>query len=394
MDCWKRIRILRDERAQAMTEYVIIIPIVIFVFAAALQTMFVAQAAQLANYAAFSAARSYATKYSQFKQKDAAHDPNTAHQEAMDKAQIAATLVMAPVSHAVTGESISIFQPLRAAGAGAGKAVESFYGVLEGFTIAFIFRMKEFNITQLEPPEDDNDGAIIVCTFDYMCPLAIPGLAEMWNYLEDHRNPPQATDWEYFEDTFEANPLFENADLLADAMAAMDGLFGALSSLLGDSPGGSAMQDLQDFINGAAGSAPLGSRANVRIKAKCAMGFEPWNGLPRIAGRSDAATGDAALQQCADGINQRNTDLTTQKEVAATQCGVALVASNAYETAVGVYNLCFNTSSNPVVECADERIDRDTKLITWNTEQSDCEDESDEAEQLAQELEDFAANCP
>jgi len=389
MNYLKRIRILRDERAQAMTEYVIMIPIIILVFSAALQTMFVAQAAQLANYAAFTAARSYATKYSQFKRNDA----STAHDEAMDKAQIAATLVMAPVSHAVMGESVSLFQPLRTAAAGAGQAVESFYGVLEGFTIAFIFRMKEFNITQPNPSDVD-DGAIITCTFDYMCPLAIPGLAEMWNYLEDYNDPPTGTDSEYFDDSFEANPPFTDADLLADAMSALSGLFGALGSLLGNSPAGSSMQDLQDFMNSAAGAAPLGAQANIRITAKCAMGFEPWNGLPRIAGRDDTATGDAALNQCADGITQRNTALDTQKQVAATQCDVALVASNAYQTAVGVYNQCVATSTNPVVECADELVDRDTKLITWNSEQSDCEDESDEADRLAKDLETFSANCP
>jgi hypothetical protein len=265
-----------------MTEYVIIIPFVLLIFFAALQTMLVAQAAQLANYAAFVGARSYATKYSQY----ARRAPFRAHKKATRKARIASTLVMAPVSHAVPGESIIVFRALRRSADRGGAVASKFYSVLEGFVVALVFRIDNYRITRPRPNARDDD-AIIVCRFDYYCPLAVPGLAEMWDFIERNRDPKGrlGRTTRDFKDSFEGNPLFLGAGLISDALEGLSNIFGTLSHVLQFTPASGALQTLQNFVNGAAGLAPLGARSNVRIRAKCAIGFEPWRGKPQVPGR-------------------------------------------------------------------------------------------------------------
>ncbi len=53
----------QDERGVALTEFVIVFPVVMLLFLAMLQYSEIVQAAQLGNYAAYVAARSYTNSH-------------------------------------------------------------------------------------------------------------------------------------------------------------------------------------------------------------------------------------------------------------------------------------------------------------------------------------------
>ena len=126
MKALKRMRrIGQDDRAQAMAEFVIIIPVVLFLFFSMLQAMVVARTALLTNYAAFAAARSYATSFSLFFGESG--DANQAHDDATDQAKDAALLVMAPVSHAQSGEAMMVWKPIRSTMKSMPQVVQRFY---------------------------------------------------------------------------------------------------------------------------------------------------------------------------------------------------------------------------------------------------------------------------
>jgi hypothetical protein len=73
--------LIRDDKAVALTEFCIVIPVVLFFFLAVLQYFEFVRAAQMVNYAAYVAARSYAVLHSE------------------DKAQDSAVMALAPISN-------------------------------------------------------------------------------------------------------------------------------------------------------------------------------------------------------------------------------------------------------------------------------------------------------
>ena len=77
---------LRDVRAQALTEFVLVMPIILFFFLALVQYLMVAQASQLGNYAAYAALRSYVVHM------DGENDPET-------MAQLSAAMIYSPISN-------------------------------------------------------------------------------------------------------------------------------------------------------------------------------------------------------------------------------------------------------------------------------------------------------
>jgi hypothetical protein len=64
--------IIRDDKAVALTEFCIVMPVVLFLFLGILQYFEFVRAAQMVNYAAYVAARSYAVLHSEDEAKDSA----------------------------------------------------------------------------------------------------------------------------------------------------------------------------------------------------------------------------------------------------------------------------------------------------------------------------------
>jgi hypothetical protein len=80
--------IVHDDQAVALTEFCIVMPVVLFLFLAVLQFFQVVRAAQMVNYASYIAARSYAVLHSE------------------DQAKTAAVMAMAPVSNNIGIQSL------------------------------------------------------------------------------------------------------------------------------------------------------------------------------------------------------------------------------------------------------------------------------------------------
>lgn len=85
----KREGIIRDDQAVALTEFAIVMPVVLFFFLAILQYFEIVRAAQMVNYAAYVAARSYAVLHSE------------------DDAMKSAVMALAPISNNVGLGSIT-----------------------------------------------------------------------------------------------------------------------------------------------------------------------------------------------------------------------------------------------------------------------------------------------
>lgn len=389
------LRLHRDDRAQAMAEFVIIVPVVLFLFFAILQAMVVARAALLTNYAAFAAARSYATSFGRYFGES--EDGNQADEDASDLAKDAALLVMAPVSHAQSGEAMTIWKPIRAGVKSSPQILQRFYGLAEGYITAMIYRMKNFSVT-LDGGADDPTSVVKV-QFEYLVPISIPGFAEMWNYLRV-RDKSQTLD-QMFE-SGGPGALSGTASQVLETLATVDDLLG-----------GGQLSGIQGSINGALdsiyNSGFLGSRSNVKLDARAVCGFEPWSGSVRTDDTEPYCEGefDESMQPCIDAA-QANQDLV---DIQAKECDEADQATKAYQQAVedhdaklAAYNSCSNPSGEYVTktniygqqvsvkkDCVSQWNAEQAALHTENEAYKKAEKETDECEDAGEDVEEGLA---
>lgn len=194
----------RDERAQTITEFAVIIPLVLFMFLAMIQYVMAAQTAQAGNYAAYAASRAYCVNVQ-------------GGSQAARKAQIAAAMAYAPLSTPFNGEwtARSVGNPLGAARAlltsvsgvtqpyadrilamqdskvslGAARVI---YGAPEpamDLTMAWGrlgFLCGGLEVHQPPPKTEDNKTTRLfqnTIVLTYRLPLWIAGFREMWNYM-------------------------------------------------------------------------------------------------------------------------------------------------------------------------------------------------------------------
>jgi len=318
----KMLRLGADERAQAMTEFVIVIPLVLFLFFTMLQTMMMAKASQLSNYAAFAAARSYATSFSKFFGET--EDGNEAHDKAVERAKNTALLVMAPISHAQAGEALPLWRPIRNSTKNLPQVVQQFYGVAEGYVNAMIFRMKGFNLT-LSGGADDPKSVVKV-TFDYLMPISIPGFAEMWNYLRIRDKSASMLE------TFDLGaPFVDPGEMTSALQSVLDGL-SKVEEIVGGGTFGDFANQIEDIMNSLYGGGYAGALYNVTLKAKSVCGFEPWSGTVRTDDIEPYCEGefDESMQPCIDAAKAN--DELVQKQ--AKECDEADKAAKAYQAAV------------------------------------------------------------
>lgn len=189
----RALRLSADDSAQAMTEFVIVIPAVLLACFAALQTVVIGETVQYCNYAAFAAARSYATGYAKY-QRDGATNP---HYEATCRARCVAAMALAPISHGQnylytfggTPYSRGEFTTVMYGARQSGNSLEALkQQILEGFSVAFAYRIEGFRITRTAGPDDEDIRGTVDCQFTYRLPLAIPGLMSVWNYFHQDQS--------------------------------------------------------------------------------------------------------------------------------------------------------------------------------------------------------------
>lgn len=343
-------RLPGDERAQAMTEFVIVLPVILLMFFACIQTLLIAQANQLGNYAAFAAARSYATSYSKFNGRT--NNPNRAHNQAVARAKNAALLIMAPISSAKLGEGLPLWDPLRNSMKTIGGRPWQFYGLAEGYGVASIFRMKNFN---LRKPAQNSRGVVKV-SFNYDMPISVPGLAEIWNYLAE-KDGGQTMD-----QVFQAGSRSGGSGFNAAVDEVMDGL-AAMESKVGIPIFAGMSDGVGDAIKSVNNSGYQGASHTIRLRAKSVCGFEPWSGSVRTDDITPycEAHRDESKQGCIDAAASND----EAAQIEADECDEAHQADEAYEArvrelnaAIRTYNNCMASADEPS-DCDDERDARD-----------------------------------
>ena len=232
----------------ALTEFCIVIPIILLCFFAMLQYFAVVQASQLGNYAAYEAARVYAVR--------AAVDPNDAYA----KAQTAAERVLAPIARPVPGEpGYGLFNlPVLNLGPlsellGQNAVYAANYA--KGLEYASLFRLEpnilggSVNITTNGNPTQVN------VAINYPQPVFIPGLAGMWNLVTGER-------------------IYHSLQPLSQGLNA-NSLPGILLPFL--SSYDQAQEQLAQF-NYQLPSLPFIIYPYINVQSKCSMGYEAWSG--------------------------------------------------------------------------------------------------------------------
>jgi hypothetical protein len=304
--------VVKDDSAQALTEFVIVIPVVLLFFCAFLQYLVVVRASQLANYAAYAAARSYAV-----------HASVDGEEEARKTAVSAAALAMAPVAHLVPGEIAGgTFTHFRT----------GLLGLAEGFIVARFVRFNPHFGGSVEIATAGKPLQVDV-NINYPQPIYIPGLAELWaitggstDIHSDLRSlseglgglvgaPYNAQQW--VEGQFDR---------------VIEGIPPWLNYLVPEFSG--RLTELQEYLSQLA-AAVVGTAVSrllpfpyVNVRGKCSVGYEDWGGhdnwRPRMEQTVDSSPAvDQELKGKAEEQKRALCDYnTTTRELCLACCNV------------------------------------------------------------------------
>ena len=157
---WKREGFFKDDRGVALTEFVMVIPIVLLLFFAMQQYYVIVRTTQLTNYAAYTAARSYSVR---IKATQAPKD----YISAKSAAQSAAAEAMSPVAtfSRLPGSSGSGLTTLAANFATAKVMFSTLPGIFSATT----------------GKVGSHDQAVV--TINYPQPINVPIFSSIWNFV-------------------------------------------------------------------------------------------------------------------------------------------------------------------------------------------------------------------
>ncbi|HEY1789986.1 MAG TPA: TadE family protein [Verrucomicrobiae bacterium] len=339
--------VIPDEGGQALTEFVIVIPIILLFFFAMVQYFSIVQATQLGNYAAFEAARVYSVRES------------VDDTDAVSKATIAAAIAMSPVARPAAGEIggsyLSSLQNL-------GNDVTTFLNsiipgagnIVVGYPMARYVRynsdllggsvncsLASFNSTS--PTQ-------VVVTINYPQPLYIPGLAELWRFVGGAST---------------SNNIYAGTQPLAAGLTGVPKYL--LPIYAGQMPGQDYLNDLSQYDSGVASSLssdessilsdlPVVLLPYVNIQSECAIGYCNWSGIPRepdtIADSEGSGTNDAMqqLQQTQKDKQTYSNELVTVEQ----DCQNMTNAYQQYLTAKQNYDQSTNSDNLTALKNAEQ----------------------------------------
>lgn len=177
--------IVRDDRAVALTEFCIVMPVVLFLFLAILQYFENVRAAQMVNYAAYVAARSYAVLHDQ------------------DKAKTSAVMVLAPISNNTS-------LPGNSSLGGALSGLDSFFGQLAGaipggqsaavYAKGLVSAEGSLLLGSFSVSSNQISGtslAQVSVAIDYPQFINIPGFAGFWKMFSQNELLPPSLGYDY-----------------------------------------------------------------------------------------------------------------------------------------------------------------------------------------------------
>lgn len=238
--------IWRDDRAQAIVEFALVMPFLLLLLFGLIQVLLIAQAAHLGNYAAYAAARAYAVR---------AGVPGLAG-DAETYAKKAAALAYAPVAKLVPGEVAAFPGGIDGLVPGGMPGfLDSAADIAEGYLAAYHLRLSAAGGGAIRCSRSGSPEQVVV-ELDYSYPIFLPGLAETWSLIAGERD---------------IKKNLKDMGVLSQAVVA---------ELTSPFP-------------------------YITIKSKCTMGYEPWSGTPRQGQTvSTEARTDPALADHLNDINE------------------------------------------------------------------------------------------
>lgn len=281
---------MSDDGGQALTEFVIVIPIILLLFFAMLQFFADVEAAQLGNYAAFMSARVYAV------------DNSVDSSGSQDKAQKAAAWALAPIAGPAPGEAnlggivpgvgtlVNFMNGLKAGKIALGYATAEYgrFGVLGGSV--------SNNVEGSSPPQQQ-----VHTTINYPQPIFVPGLASLWNFVTGDKI------------YYSMKPLRQGLGGLPGAILPVYETYNQAQQL---------QQQLAQFDPNIPKlpDLPVIILPYVNIQSKCSMGYANWqyyNGGPRVHATSsdtDSTTSDSSTQNLGNQAKQANDAANAAKD--------------------------------------------------------------------------------
>ena len=242
--------IVRADGGQALTEFAIVIPVVLFLFFAILQYWVVAQNMQLVSYAAYAAARSYVVNQS-------------VPGDAQDTATTAAALAVAPVARLMPGELQIVGFDLSSLQAQSPFTALNLGGdFVSGYLVAKYFRFNPGLLGGSVQFSTSANGGLpqVDVVVNYPQPIYIPGLAELWAVLAG-------------DQIFTSlNPLAQGLTGLPAEYAQFQLFREAVIAL--EQALGNPFPDVPDI------AAFIKCCPYVNLRGKCTMGLENWGAKP------------------------------------------------------------------------------------------------------------------
>ncbi len=300
MNVLKKSRgILKDERAQSLTEFAVVIPIILLLFFAMLQYLAVVQAHQLGNYAVYAAARSYAV-HAALSIHETGND-----ERAKDFALSAAAMVLAPIATLMPGETEALgYDPTEFQLTG--THLEK---LATGYFVAKNLRLSSSILGGSLSISTGGDPKQVNVTMNYPQPIYVPGLVELWNYVAGEK-------------------IFTAMESLRAGLEGVPKSYGTYQMAKEQGADVSGME-ISDAL-----AEYLILCPHINVRSKCSMGYEEWGAeekfRPRLPNTVDAEeVTDPGLEEQAREMDQLRQDLEDAQNRRNTECDAYNNAHNA-----------------------------------------------------------------
>ena len=167
----------RDDAGVALTEFCIVIPVILLIFLAALQSWENIQSAELGDYAAYTAARTYSVRINAGQVNNPDNLPDGINPQ--DAARQSAAMALAPVARLAQGGSGAMGSALNVLQSLMGGS--SFTSFTYGFAVAYnILQGVNFSATVQKYGSGSHLQSIV--TINYPQQINVPGFASLWNF--------------------------------------------------------------------------------------------------------------------------------------------------------------------------------------------------------------------